>query len=67
MPVLSTRNKIRLQLEHAADDVDEVLYHLKHADDVAEGRHPRLSGFLPPLVEGLEQLKKILLDFREEI
>uniref|UniRef100_A0A6H1ZP82 Uncharacterized protein n=1 Tax=viral metagenome TaxID=1070528 RepID=A0A6H1ZP82_9ZZZZ len=63
----SIRNKIMYNLEQAARNMDKAMISLKKAHDVSLGGHPRLESLLPPLVEGLDEYKKLFLRLREEI
>lgn len=62
----STRNRIRLQAERAANMIVRAQEHLAKLDAIQDGRSPHIEKNLPPIVEITENLLRIILKFRDE-
>lgn len=63
----STRNKVRFQIEKAADSLDRSMEHLKNAADMADGKSTPINEFMPDLVNMLVAAKGALLKFRGKL
>lgn len=63
----STRNKVRFQIERAAECQDRAVEHLKNANDMADGRSTPINENMPDLVGMLESVKVALLKFRSKL
>lgn len=61
----STRNKIRLQLERAANMIDRAAEHIAKADAMQDGQSAFLEKTIPNLVIVLEGLKNTISEVRE--
>jgi len=63
----STRNKIRWQAHKMIEKVDGMMEHLRYMDELAEGRSEVIEKHTPIIVTFLEELKKYLERFRNEL
>lgn len=61
----STRNKLRFQCGKILNDLDRAQGHLKYLDDLAEGESAYINQQLPNLVSLVENMKVIIIAFRE--
>lgn len=61
----STRNRIRLQLERAANNLDRAMEHIAKADAFQGAQSNFLEKTIPNLVVILEGAKNMLLEVRE--
>jgi hypothetical protein len=63
----SDRLLIRLDVQKAANSVDDILVHLKNAADRCGGRSELMNNQLPIFVSLLAEVKQMLLKFRFEL
>ena len=63
----STRNKVRFQIERAAECQDRAIEHLKNATDMADSGSTPINKQMPDLVKMLMSVKGVLLKFRSEL
>ena len=61
----STRNKLRWQADKAAEYMDKALEHLQAIDRMADSRSTFISTNLPQLASMIENIRLILLRFRD--
>ena len=58
----STRNKIRLQVAKAFDNIGKAQGNLAYAAALAEDRHPDLNKYLPEIMVSLETVRRVTED-----
>jgi hypothetical protein len=63
----SVRNKIRWQFKQITDKLEGCERHLRNADELAQGEHPRLEAALPDLLKATEGLKNVMVTMRDSI
>ncbi len=67
MPHLSTRGKLLVQVDKAMASIDDSAKHLQTIDMIANGLHPKVTGYMPSLIKMLDQVKTVLRGFRSEL
>jgi len=60
----SKRNRVRFQIERAAECQDRAMEHLQNAFNIADGKSTPINEQMPDLVVLLESVKGVLLKFR---
>lgn len=63
----STRNLVRLQIQHCAEHIDAILVHLKNVTDMCKGRSTPVNVYMSSIVILLDEVKKALIRFRGEL
>ena len=63
----STRNKIRFQVDKAADNMDKAIEHLGYAEELADGRSETITKHVVKLAIVLQGCKQLLSEFRDEL
>lgn len=65
MAARSTRNKIRYNAKRILECFDDMESYLQTIDELADGRSDYITNNIPGLVEILEHVKPVFVQFRE--
>lgn len=63
----SDRKLVRRNLEFVANHIDSAMLNLMQIDQLARGRSKKIDEMLPKLVELLDTVRKIVMQFRHEL
>jgi len=63
----STRNQIRRSLHGVIDKLELCVAQLQTVDTLSDGRSEVVNEHMPALVAAIEEIKSVVIDFRDNI
>lgn len=60
----STRQKIRDSAKKAVEDTERCMMHLQYLDELADGQSKYITENLPTVVYMVDEVRKLLVNFR---